>query len=108
MGKWHLERLATAVSVIALCMFAGCGGHKPPGPSLVPAKVNLSPATTASLQLGGTLIFTASAQNVAGTTIAPAFTFQSSDTSILNIAPNGAACAGRWDATFSTCTPGGT
>src|SRR5579864_7282770 len=108
MGKWHLERMASVVSIIALCMFAGCGGHKPPGPSLVPAKVILSPATSASLQLGGTLIFTASAQNVVGTTIAPAFTFQSSDTSILNIAPNGAACAGRWDATFSTCTPGGT
>lgn len=108
MGKWDLEHLASVVSVIALCMVAGCGGHKPRGPSLVPAKVNLSPATSASLQLGGTLIFTASAQNVAGTNIAPAFTFQSSDTSILNIAPNGAACAGRWDATFSTCTPGGT
>lgn len=108
MGKWHLERPALAVSAIALCMLAGCGGSKPPGPSLVPAKVDLSPATSASLQLGGTLTFTATAQNVAGTTIAPTFTFQSSDTSILNISPTGVACAGRWDATFVTCTPGGT
>jgi hypothetical protein len=108
MGKWHLERLGSSVSAITLCMLAGCGGHRPPGPSLVPAKITLSPATSASLQLGATITFTASAQNSAGTAISPAFTFQSSDTSILNIAPNGVACAGRWDATFGTCTPGGT
>lgn len=106
MGKWCLELLAWIVLAILLCVLPGCGGSKPPGPSLVPGKIILSPATSASLQLGGTLIFTATAQNAAGSTITPGFTFQSSDTSILNISPTGVACAGRWDATFSTCTPG--
>jgi len=108
MGKWHLERLARAALAIALCMLPGCGGSKPPGPSLVPGKITLTPATSASLPLGGTLTFLATAQNASGSSITPTFTFQSSDTSILNIAANGAACAGRWDATFSTCTPGAT
>jgi hypothetical protein len=106
MGKWHLQHLASAVSAIALCMLGGCGGSRPPGPSLVPGKITLTPATSTSVQLGATFTFTASAQNASGSSITPAFTFQSSDTSILNITPNGAACAGRWDATFSTCTPG--
>ena len=35
-------------------------------------------------------------------------TYSSSDTAILNIAPNGVACAGHWDVAFTTCTPGGT
>jgi hypothetical protein len=108
MGKWHLERLAQSVLAIALCALSACGGSRPPGPSLVPGKITLNPATSASMQLGSTITFTATAQNGGGTAVNPGFTFQSSDTSILNIAPNGVACAGRWDATFSNCTPGST
>ena len=106
MGKWHLERLAWAVSAIALCALGGCGGSKPPGPSLVPGKILVTPATSISLQLGSTLLFTATAQNGGGTAVTPAFTFQSSNSSILDITPSGAACAGRWDPTFNFCTPG--
>src|SRR6202023_3362517 len=40
--------------------------------------------------------------------LAVPITFSSSDTSVLNIAPNGVACAGHWDVAFTTCTPGGT
>ena len=58
--------------------------------------------------LGGTLNFSSSVQTVSGTTLNTPITFSSSDTSILNIASNGVACAGHWDATFSTCSPGGT
>jgi hypothetical protein len=60
------------------------------------------------LQVGSVLSFTASAQNASGGGISTTFTFQSSDTNVLNIAPNGVACAGRFDATFTTCTPQGT
>src|SRR5205085_12038856 len=67
-----------------------------------------TPSTSTSLQVGGVLVFSATAQNAAGTNVSPAFSFQSSDAGILSIAPNGLACAGRWDATFSTCTPGRT
>ena len=87
------------------CFLAACGGHKPAGSSPFPGRVILSPGISASLQLGGTLNFTASAQNNSGSVLAAAFTYQSSNTTILNVAPNGVACAGVWDAAFVTCTP---
>src|SRR3981081_4119762 len=108
MGSSLFGRLACAIAVVALCGLGGCGGHTPAGASPFPAKVTLSPAPSASLQPGNFLPFSASAQNGSNSNISPTFTFQSSDTSILNIAPNGVACAGRWDATFTTCPPMGT
>jgi hypothetical protein len=56
--------------------------------------------------LGGTLTFTASVQTASGTNLAVPVTFASNDTAILNLAPNGVACAGHWDVAFTTCTPG--
>jgi hypothetical protein len=56
--------------------------------------------------LGGTLSFTASVQTASGTNLNTPVTFASNDTSILNLAPNGVACAGHWDIAFTTCTPG--
>jgi len=56
--------------------------------------------------LGGSLTFTAIAKTASGTTLATPITFASSDTSILNLAPNGVACAGHWDVAFTTCSPG--
>jgi hypothetical protein len=55
---------------------------------------------------GGTLGFTATVQTTTSTTLNTPVTFASSDTSILNLAPNGVACAGHWDASFTICTPG--
>jgi hypothetical protein len=107
MGTWRCWRLMSVVVASALFMLPGCGGSRPPGPSPFPVRINLNPAISTSLQLGATLTFVPSAQN-GSSSITPPFTFQSSDTSILNLAPNGVACAGRWDSTFSTCTPGGT
>jgi hypothetical protein len=95
------------VVVISVGVIGGCGGHKPPGVSPYPAVVTLSPGNT-SLQLGGILIFTASARNSSNSTVAASFTYMSSDTSILNVAPNGVACAGHWDAAYANCTPGNT
>jgi hypothetical protein len=94
--------------VFILCSFPACGGSRPPGASQLPAKINLSPGSGTSLQLGGTIVFTATAQNSSNANVNLTYTFQSSDTSILNIAPNGVACAGRWDAAFTVCTPQGT
>src|ERR1700716_3546673 len=109
MGSSSLfSRLAYTIAAVALCGLGGCGGHKPAGASPFPAKVTLSPAPSTSLQQGNILTFSASAQNGSNSNIAPAFTYQYSDTSILNIAANGGACAGRWDAAFTTCTPGDT
>jgi hypothetical protein len=96
------------VVAIFLCALAGCGGNKPPGPSPFIGRITLSPSPSTSLQVGGILSFSVSAQNASGANVSATFTFQSSDTNILNIAPNGVACAGRFDATFTTCTPQGT
>jgi hypothetical protein len=106
MGSSLFGRLACAA--LALGALGGCGGHKTVGASPFPAKVTLSPTPSTSVQQGSIFTFSASAQNVSNSNISPTFTFQSSDTSILNIAPNGLACAGRWDAAFTTCTPMGT
>jgi hypothetical protein len=92
-------------STLSLCSLAGCGGHKPPGPSPFPAKITLSPATSASVQAGSIISFSASAQNASNSAISASFTYQSSNTDILNLAANGVACAGKWDAQFVTCTP---
>ena len=108
MGSSLFGRLACAIAALAVCGLAGCGGHKPAGASPFPAKVTLAPAPSTSVQQGSIFTFTASAQNGSNSNISPAFSFQSSDTSILNIAANGLACAGRWDTAFTTCTPMGT
>src|SRR5271157_109389 len=102
------NRLWWLVVVISVGIIGGCGGHKPPGVSPFPARVTLTPGGNTSLQLGGIFIFTASAQNSSNSTVSASFTYMSSDTSILNIAPNGVACAGHWDAAYANCTPGNT
>lgn len=97
----------TIPAAILLMLSSGCGGHKPLGASPFAVRVNLVPGPTTSMQQGTVIIFTASAQNAGGTNVRAAFTYISSDTSILNVAPNGAACAGHWDVAFTICTPGG-
>jgi hypothetical protein len=89
-----------------LSLLGACGGHTSTPISPFPGKITLSPSTDETVQLGGTLFFVASAENATGTNIAATFVYQSSDTTILNLAPNGVACAGTWDAAFVTCTPG--
>ena len=95
-----------AVAIISLWAFSSCGGHKPGGVSPYAAKVTLNPGGNLSVQLGGFLVFSASATNSTNNSVNATFSFTSSDTSILNIAPNGVACAGHFDAAFTTCTPG--
>ncbi|HET6177621.1 MAG TPA: hypothetical protein VFE61_11855 [Candidatus Sulfotelmatobacter sp.] len=107
MRRLHFVGLQSVLAIIFLWSSFGCGGHPPAGQSQSPARVNLTPSSNASVQLGATFNFTASAQNAAGNNVAATFTFASSNTSILNIASNGVACAGIWDASFTTCTPGG-
>jgi len=107
MGQWRSSGWVwTLVIAASVGMIAGCGGHKPPGASVLPARIILNPSTSTSLEVGSVLTFVASAQNAANGNLNPAFTFQSSNTDILNLAANGVACAGHWDAAFTTCTPG--
>jgi hypothetical protein len=97
------------LSLILIAALPGCGGSssKPVG-FPVPASILLSPASTASIDLGGTQSFTATAQNNNKQTITTPISFQSSNTAVLTIASNGLACAGTWDSLSApqVCTPG--
>jgi hypothetical protein len=111
MGRLRTGRLVCAialcgVSVGLLSVVGGCGGHSSVSKSPFPAKITLNPGGTTSLQLGSTLHFSASATNSANATLNVAITFQSNDTTLLNFAPGGTACAGVWTTTFTVCVPG--
>ena len=106
MGRFSSLSLRLAVAFLSFMTITGCGGGSHPGPPLFPGRINLNPGSATSLVLGGTLTFTASVQTTSGTNLATPVTYASSDTSILNLAPNGVACAGHWDVAFTTCTPG--
>jgi hypothetical protein len=110
MGRLRCNRWSWGVVTISLFLLAACGGHKPPGASPFPAKITLNPSVSTSLQMGATLLFTATAVNDTNSSISAAFTYALTPTSapgILNVSPAGAACAGDWNAPYySVCTPG--
>ena len=112
MGRFRSGGLFWAVAILSFWSFSACGGGHKAGPPLFAGKVLLTPSGNTSLVLGGTLVFFSTVQTASGTTLNTPVTYSSSDTSILNIASNGAsngvACAGHWDQTFSTCSPGAT
>ncbi len=108
MGRFRSRSLCLAVAILSLLGIVGCSSYAKSGTPLFAGHINLSPATNTSLVLGGTLVFTASAQTGSGTNLNVTITYSSSDTSILNLAPNGVACAGHWDLNFTQCTPGAT
>ena len=109
MGRSVFFAFGIILSLILIAALPGCGGSssKPVG-FPVPASILLSPASTASIDLGGTQSFTATAQNNNKQTITTPISFQSSNTAVLTIASNGLACAGTWDSLSApqVCTPG--
>jgi hypothetical protein len=108
MGRSHSRVLPWAVAILSLWSISGCGGGTKPGSPLFPGQVTLSPGSNISVLLGSTFAFSASAHTTSNVTLTVPITFTSTDTSVLNVAPNGVACAGHWDVAFTTCTPGGT
>ena len=112
MGRSRTGRLVCAaalcsIGVGSLSVLGGCGGHSSVPKSALPARISLNPAGSTSLQLGSTLKFSASATNSANASLNVPITFQSNDTSLLNFAPGGTACAGVWTSSFTVCVPGG-
>lgn len=108
MGRSRSKVLPLAVAILSLWSISGCGGGAKPGTPLFPGQISLSPGSNISVLLGTTITFSASAHTVSNTNLAVPITYTSSDTSVVNVAPNGVACAGHWDIAFTTCTPGGT
>ena len=99
------------IIAISLAALTSCSSSGPTTNTVfpAPAKINLSPATDISLDVGSTTqSFTATPQNNKGATITTPVTFLSSNTSVLTIASNGNACAGTWDSLTApqVCTPG--
>jgi hypothetical protein len=109
MGRLHCVRYAfIAITIFLFSLLPACGGHKPPGANPFPAKITLNPTTSASMQAGTTMVFTASAQNGANANIAPTFTYASSNPGVVDISPAGFACAGSWNAPYyNVCTAAG-
>jgi len=108
MGRLRSRGWQCVVAIIFAGAISSCGGHKFGGVSSIPARISLSPTGSTSVQQGNTLTFTALAQNAAGSTVNTTFIYASSDTTVMNIAPNGVACAGVWNQGYTICTPAGT
>jgi hypothetical protein len=74
----------------------------------VPASIKLSPAETASMEVGSTLVFAGAPQNSKGVAFAEPVSYQSSNPAVLTIASNGNACGGTWNSLGAPqiCTPG--
>lgn len=113
MGRLRFASSAgIAFAITSIFLLPACGGHKSAPVSPYPAKITLTPSVSFSMQVGSVLQLSATAQNAANTNITPAFTYALTGNSapgILDIAPNGVACAGSWNApAYSVCTPGAT
>jgi hypothetical protein len=74
----------------------------------VPASIKLTPAETASMEVGSILSFSGSPENSKGVAFAEPVSYQSSNPAVLTIASNGNACAGTWNSLGAPqiCTPG--
>ncbi len=108
MGRLRLVRSASVLFfAVSLFLFLpACGKGKPPGASPFPVSIALTPPISYSMQVGATVQLTATARNGANTTISPTFSFFSSNPGVVDVAPNGAACAGTWNSPlYSICTP---
>jgi len=92
----------TGITLILLfvSLMAGCGGSKSVNNTV--AAVNVAPATL-SMVAGQVVTLSASAVNSANTAVSTTFTFNSTNTSIATISPQGSVCAGVWDSAFVVC-----
>jgi hypothetical protein len=102
-------RMRGAAALVSLSLLLpACGGKKAPPPvSGIPAKINLIPSVSYSIQGGSTVQLIATAQNSANSTVNAVFTYNSSNPAVLSISPSGLVCAGQWNApAYTVCTPG--
>jgi hypothetical protein len=103
--------LAVLSITFAFGSLTGCGGGSATGTSAVPtpAKITLTPGNS-SIDIGTTLLFSASPVTAAGGAITTLpIVYSSSNPSVLSFVPSagGLACAGKWDTAGRVCTPQG-
>ena len=89
-----------ALVVLFASLMAGCGGSKSANNTV--AAVNVAPATL-SMVAGQVVTLNASAVNSDNNAVSTTFTFNSTNTSIATISPQGSVCAGVWDSAFVVC-----
>jgi trimeric autotransporter adhesin len=91
--------------IIMALVMGGCGqGHAPrPDPNAV-AQVTLT-VSSPSLIAGQVVQLTPGANNFGGSTITTGviFSFNSSNTAVATVSPQGLVCGGVWDSTFVVC-----
>lgn len=111
MGRFASDASLACICLLAL-LVAGCGSNRPTQvvANEVPASITMTPSPNASLELGQSLTFTATAKNSAGNTLTETFSYQSTNSSVVTVASNGDACAGTWDSLTNplVCTAGST
>jgi hypothetical protein len=100
-----MRRSRTTFAFLALLLscivpiLPSCGGSS--AGKVVSITVTPSPVSVA---YGQVLQLTATAVNNNNGIVSTGFTFASSNTSAVSIAPSGALCGGTWDANFVTCS----
>lgn len=111
MGR-YASGIFLITATLACVFLAGCGSNNPTRVvnSPIPNSVSLAPGSNASLEVGKSQVFTATARNLRNEIVTERFTFQSSNPAVLTIASNGTACAGTWNSLTApqVCTPGPT
>lgn len=73
-----------------------------------PTFITLSPSSSASMDIGSTLAFTATPEDSSQSAVPTPVSYVSTNPTVLTVANNGLACAGTWDsqANPQICTPG--
>src|ERR1041385_817759 len=101
-GKSPRYPLFIGIAFIALLvsLATGCGGLKSANNTV--AAVQVAPATL-SMVAGQVVTLSTSAVNSENTVVNTTFTFNSTNTSIATISPQGSGCAGVWDSAFVVC-----
>jgi len=107
MGRCN-SLLFAIILLLSLGMLPGCGTNHPVVLAAGPTAISITPTTTASMDEGSTLQFTASAVGADSRVVNVPVTYSSGNTAVLTIASSGLACAGSWDSltTPVVCTPG--
>jgi hypothetical protein len=101
-GKCQLG--AAIIIVVLFCtMLAGCGGSSSTVPG--PAAITITPSSV-SLNFGDTTQATAQPVDQNNQGVIATLIWVTSNPEVANPTPGGLICAGIWDATAITCTPG--